>query len=85
MLGPGELAEKLGAPVATTVLAKGVFPMDHPLHMGIHMGSFGHERIRERVAKADLVVALGTQRTDMNLGAAKPTVAPAKKLVVNRN
>ena len=32
------LAEKLEVPVLTTVLAKGVFPMDHPLHMGIHMG-----------------------------------------------
>ena len=34
------LSEKLGVPVVTTVLAKGVFPMDHPLHMGIHMGPF---------------------------------------------
>ena len=69
------LADKLGAPVVTTILAKGVFPMDHPLHMGIHMGSYSHERIRKRVASADLVLALGTQRTDVNLGAAKPTVS----------
>ncbi len=71
-----KLAEKLAAPVVTTVLAKGVFPMDHPLHMGIHMGSFSHERIRKRVASADLVLALGTQRTDLNLGSAEPTTSP---------
>jgi TPP-dependent 2-oxoacid decarboxylase len=70
-----KLAEKLGAPVATTVLGKGVFPMDHPLHMGIHMGSYSHEKIRKRVAASDLLLALGTQRTDLNLGAADAAVS----------
>ncbi|MDX1649739.1 MAG: thiamine pyrophosphate-dependent enzyme, partial [Myxococcota bacterium] len=70
-----ELAEKLRAPVATSVLAKGVFPMDHPLHMGIHVGPFSAKPIQERVRKADLVLALGTQLTDMNLGASRPQVS----------
>jgi indolepyruvate decarboxylase len=69
------LAEKLGVPVLTTVLAKGVFPMDHPLHMGIHMGPMSPPPIRRRVAGADLVLALGTELTDLNLGAARPEVA----------
>jgi indolepyruvate decarboxylase len=69
------LAEKLGAPVVTTVLAKGVFPMDHPQHMGIHMGPFSAKPIQERVRKADLVLALGTHLTDLNLGAARPQVS----------
>jgi indolepyruvate decarboxylase len=70
-----KLAEKLGAPVVTTVLAKGVFPMDHPLHMGIHMGPLSAPEIQRRVRSADLVLALGTELTDMNLGASKPQVA----------
>jgi indolepyruvate decarboxylase len=70
-----KIAEKLGAPVVTTVLAKAVFPMDHPLHMGIHMGPLSPRAIQERVRKADLVLALGTELTDMNLGAARPQVA----------
>jgi indolepyruvate decarboxylase len=70
-----KLAEKLGAPVVSTVLAKGVFPMDHPLHMGIHMGPLSAPAIQRRVRSADLVLALGTELTDMNLGAAKPQVA----------
>jgi len=69
------LAEKLEIPVLTTVLAKGVFPMDHPLHMGIHMGPMSPPAIRRRVAHADLVLALGTELTDLNLGAARPEVA----------
>jgi indolepyruvate decarboxylase len=68
------LAENLGVPVVTTVLAKGVFPMDHPLHMGIHVGPFSPPAIRKRVRDADLVLALGTQLTDLNLGAARPEV-----------
>jgi indolepyruvate decarboxylase len=69
------LAEKLGVPVATTVLAKGVFPMDHPLHIGIHIGPFSPPAIQQRVRRADLVLALGTQLTDINLGAARPQVS----------
>jgi TPP-dependent 2-oxoacid decarboxylase len=68
------LADKLGVPVVTTPDAKGGFPMDHPLHMGIHMGPFSAPSIEARVRDADLVLALGTVLTDMNLGAAKPQV-----------
>jgi TPP-dependent 2-oxoacid decarboxylase len=68
------LAERLGAPVVTTVLAKSVFPMDHPQHLGIHVGPFSPVSIQKRVRNADLVLALGTQLTDMNLGASRPQV-----------
>ncbi|MEB2344653.1 MAG: thiamine pyrophosphate-binding protein [Deltaproteobacteria bacterium] len=68
------LAETLRAPVVTTVDAKGAFPMDHPLHMGIHMGPFSPPATRRRVREADLVLALGTVLTDMNLGASRPQV-----------
>jgi indolepyruvate decarboxylase len=68
------LAERLEVPVVTTPLAKGVFPMDHPQHMGIHIGPFSADAITRRVRQADLVLSLGNQLTDMNLGAAKPMV-----------
>ncbi len=68
------LAEALQAPVVTTILAKGVFPMDHPLHMGVHIGPFSPLAIQKRVREADLVLSLGNQLTDMNLGAARPQV-----------
>ena len=65
------LAETIGAPVVTTVLAKGVFPMDHPQHMGIYIGDVSHPAIEKRVKQADLVLALGSQKTDLNLGATR--------------
>ena len=43
--------------------------------MGIHMGPFSPPAIRKRVRDADLVLALGTQLTDLNLGAARPEVS----------
>jgi indolepyruvate decarboxylase len=80
------LAERMGAPVVTTPLAKGVFPMDHPQHMGIHIGPFSAEAIQRRVRDADLVLSLGNQLTDMNLGAAKPQVVRERSIwaIANR-
>jgi indolepyruvate decarboxylase len=68
------LAERMGAPVTTTVLGKGAFPMDHPLHMGVHIGPISPRPIVRRVDAADLVVNLGTLLTDMNLGSRPPQI-----------
>jgi indolepyruvate decarboxylase len=68
------LAERMGAPVTTTVLSKGAFPMDHPLYMGVHIGAISPPSIVKRVDRADLVVNLGTLLTDMNLGSRPPQV-----------
>jgi indolepyruvate decarboxylase len=66
------LAEKIGAPVVTTTLSKGAFPMDHPLYMGVHMGAISPPAIARRLARADLVVNLGGMRTDMDQGVGDP-------------
>ena len=74
------LAERMGAPVATTVLAKGAFPMDHPLYMGVHMGADSARRaIVKRVDRADLVLSLGTPLTDMDLGSAAARIAASAR------
>jgi TPP-dependent 2-oxoacid decarboxylase len=69
-----ELAEKMGAPVCTTVLGKGAFPMDHPLHMGVHIGPISPRPIVERMDVADFVLNLGAIKTDMNFGNRPPRV-----------
>jgi indolepyruvate decarboxylase len=69
-----ELADKMGAPVATTVLSKGAFPMDHPLYTGVYMGPISPPPIARRVDRADLVLSLGTPLTDMELGARRPQI-----------
>ncbi len=73
-----ELAERMGAPVLTTVLGKGAFPMDHPLHMGVHVGSISPRAIVERMDEADFVLNLGCLKTDMNFGSRPPHIIKEK-------
>lgn len=70
------LVERTGAPCATTVLAKGAIPIDHPQHMGVYIGAISPKPIRERIARADVVLSLGTLLTDMNLMGRAPTFGP---------
>ena len=59
-----ELAELLGAPVVTTTNGKGVLPEDHRLSLGagIHLPV-----VRELVAQADVVLAVGTELAPADL------------------
>jgi indolepyruvate decarboxylase len=75
-----QLAERMGAPVTTSVLAKGAFPMDHPLFMGVDIGAISPPPIRRRAARADLVLSLGTLLTDMDLGGRPPQIARAHSI-----
>jgi acetolactate synthase-1/2/3 large subunit len=53
------LAEVLGMPVATTLMAKGTFPEDHPLACGM-TGIWGTRVANETMRAADVIVAVGT-------------------------
>ena len=74
------LAEALGVPVLTNILAKGAFPIDHPLSMGVHMGSLSHSAIHNLVEQADLVLSLGTLLTDVDLGNQPPSIPREKSI-----
>jgi len=74
------LAEKMGAPVFTTVLGKGAFPMDHPLYMGVHVGAISPPPIVARMDEADFVLNLGCLRTDMNFGNREPSSIEEKSV-----
>jgi acetolactate synthase-1/2/3 large subunit len=52
------LAERLGAPVATTYMGKGAFPEDHLLAAG---SACDEAAYREMVAAADVLLAVGTE------------------------
>ena len=56
-----QLAERLQAPVFTTVLGKGAVADDHPLAAG---AAILHPAGREFVAKSDLMLAVGTRFTE---------------------
>ncbi|WP_439102673.1 5-guanidino-2-oxopentanoate decarboxylase [Congregibacter sp.] len=53
-----EFAERLDIPVVTTVNAKGLLPRAHPLLVG---GSASLATVREMIAAADVVLAVGTE------------------------
>lgn len=57
------LAEMLMAPVATTIMAKGAIPEEHPLSLGI-IGMHGRESARQAFVEADVILAVGTRFSD---------------------
>lgn len=57
-----KLAEKLGVPVLTSFNAKGEFPPDHPLHIGV--ASRYVEAVREVFDRADLLINVGYDYTE---------------------
>jgi TPP-dependent 2-oxoacid decarboxylase len=70
-----KLLEQIGAACCTSVLAKGAFPMNHPLYMGVYIGAVSPRAIRERVEQADLILGLGMFLTDIELGGSQPADA----------
>ena len=54
-----QVAEALSIPVATTLMAKGVFPEDHRLSLGM-TGIWGTRIANETARKADVILAVGT-------------------------
>jgi acetolactate synthase-1/2/3 large subunit len=62
-----QLAELTGAPVITTLMARGAFPDSHPLHLGMP-GMHGTVAAVGALQKADLIVALGTRFDDRVTG-----------------
>ena len=54
-----DVAERLSAPVATTLMAKGLFPEDHALSLGM-TGIWGTRVANETARHADVILAVGT-------------------------
>ncbi|MFB9319684.1 acetolactate synthase large subunit [Cryptosporangium minutisporangium] len=61
------LAELSGAPVVTTLMARGAFPDSHPQHLGMP-GMHGSVAAVTSLQKADLIVALGARFDDRVTG-----------------
>ena len=62
-----ELAQLLGAPVVTTLMARGAFPDSHPLHLGMP-GMHGTVAAVTSLQKADLLITLGARFDDRVTG-----------------
>ncbi len=73
------LAEATGAPVVTTLMAKGVFPDSHPQHMGMP-GMHGTVSAVTALQQSDLLITLGARFDDRVTGVLK-TFAPMAKVI----
>ncbi len=74
-----QLVEILGAPVVTTLMARGAFPDSHPLHMGMP-GMHGTVAAVTALQKADLLITLGARFDDRVTGKLS-TFAPNAKIL----
>lgn len=63
-----ELAERLGAPVATTLQGLGVFSADHPLHAGFGYGPAAVPAARNAFKDCDCLIAIGTRFGEIATG-----------------
>jgi len=66
-----ELAEKIKAPVTTTLLGKGVFPETHPLSLGM-LGMHGTAYANKAIVECDLLINIGSRFDDRIIG--KPSM-----------
>ena len=61
------LAERLQAPVTTTLLGKGAFPESHPLSLGM-LGMHGTAYANKAMVECDLVMSIGSRFDDRIIG-----------------
>ena len=74
------LAEKLGVPVAATMLGKSVFPEGHPQYVGIYNGAASNDLVRHLVEESDCLLMLGALMTDVNSGWFTTHLEPANTI-----
>jgi len=73
------LAEKIGAPITTTLLGKSCVPEDHPLCLGM-LGMHGNVFANQAVQDADIIVAVGMRFSDRDTGTLE-TFAPRAQII----
>ncbi len=73
------LVELVGAPVTTTLMARGAFPDSHPNHLGMP-GMHGTVPAVTGLQKADLLITLGARFDDRVTGDVK-SFAPSAKVI----
>jgi acetolactate synthase-1/2/3 large subunit len=74
-----EIANLLGAPVVTTLMARGAFPDSHPLHLGMP-GMHGTVAAVTALQKSDLLITLGARFDDRVTGKLSTFAVNAKVL-----
>ena len=74
-----QLANRLKAPVCTTLQGLSVFPANHPLHVGMGFGVYSVPAAKEAFKNCDLLIAIGTSFSEIPTGSFSMPVP--KKLI----
>lgn len=77
-----ELANKLNAPVTTTLLGKGAFPETHALSVGM-LGMHGTAYANKSVVDCDLIMSIGARWDDRITGKISKFCPNAKKIHID--
>ena len=77
-----DLAERLQAPIVTTLPGKNAVPADHPLVLG-PAGMHGRAEADAALANADVVLAVGTRFSDRTVGRFGPELLEKKIIHVD--
>lgn len=75
------LAELIGAPVATTASGKGVFPETHELALGV-FGNFGLPVANALVADADVILAVGSKLSPTDTAGENPKLLDPQRQIL---
>lgn len=76
-----QLAERLGVPVASSFLGRGVFPTRHPQFAGTYLGVVSPAPLRDIVENSDCVLLLGERISDTSLGVSADRLSEANLLL----
>ena len=77
------LAERLGAPVATSISARGVIPENHPLSLATEPSGPGIEAINAIARRADLILVLGWKLSHNGSGGFQLKLPPERMVHVD--
>ncbi len=75
------LAERLGIPVTSSFLGRGVFPTRHPQFIGTYLGVVSPEPLRRVVEDADCLLLLGEVISDTTLGVSAESLSAANLMI----
>lgn len=76
-----QLAERLGVPVASSFLGRGIFPTRHPQFAGTYLGVVSPAPLRDAIENSDCVLLLGERISDTSLGVSADRLNEANLLL----
>lgn len=77
------LARKLGIPVATTFMARGLLVEDEDPLIGTYMGLAGYQRVTDAVERSDALLMLGVIFSDTNFGVSQARINLDSSILVS--